>query len=241
MAKERMINTKFWIDGYISNLDPIEKLLYLYLLTNPNSTIAGVYEVPVKSIAVDTGLDKEMVIKILARFENDDKVLYKNGWVAIKNFTKHQKDNPKINRGIELILQASPDWVIPYIYPTHRLSHSNSNSNTNTNSKIEEETSSSKEVSLIIKAFEVINPAVKNYYGNKTQRKACEDLIKSYGGDRIITIIEKTLPKSNTLPYFPSIVTPVQLRDKFAALENAINKYKSKETMDQKKAGPMYW
>ena len=34
MAKTRIINTRFWIDDYTSNLDPIEKLLFLYFLTN---------------------------------------------------------------------------------------------------------------------------------------------------------------------------------------------------------------
>ena len=35
MAKQRYINTKFWRDSYIEDLDPIEKLLFLYLLSNP--------------------------------------------------------------------------------------------------------------------------------------------------------------------------------------------------------------
>ena len=31
MAKKRYISTTFWRDEYVSNLDPIEKLLFLYL------------------------------------------------------------------------------------------------------------------------------------------------------------------------------------------------------------------
>ena len=63
-----MINTRFWIDDYISHLDPTEKLMFLYFLTNPLTDICGVYEIPLKNIALDTGIDKEMVEKIIKRF-----------------------------------------------------------------------------------------------------------------------------------------------------------------------------
>lgn len=97
MSKHRYINTKFWDDSYIINLDPIEKLMFLYFLTNPLTNIIGCYEISLKRIAFDTGIDKEMVLKILDRFKRDDKVLYSDGWIAIKNFIRNQKqsDNPK--------------------------------------------------------------------------------------------------------------------------------------------------
>lgn len=79
----------------------------------------------------------------------------------------------------------------------------------------------------LIKEFETINPASKRFYVNTTQRQACEDLIKEYGFERVKTVIQKTLPKTNTIPYFPTIITPVQLRDKWASLESAINKKRS--------------
>lgn len=226
MAKQRYVNTKFWIDDYISNLDPIEKLLFLYFLTNPYTDISGVYEIPLKSISTDTGIEKEMVIKILKRFERDVKIKYRDGWIAIKNFIKHQKENPKIDKGIKLSLAKSPQWVIDYIYSMDRLSHSNTNTNTNTNTNDSEP--SSQEIPLIIKAFENINPACSKFYGNKTQRGACQSLIDDYGLDRILVIIEKTLPKTNGMEFFPTITTPVQLRDKFVQLESAIRKHQSK-------------
>lgn len=73
MAKQRMINTRFWEDGYTANLDPIEKLLFLYFLTNTSTNICGFYEIPLKKIASDTGLDKDMVLKIIKRFTDDKK------------------------------------------------------------------------------------------------------------------------------------------------------------------------
>ena len=57
-----MVNTKFWDDTYIVTLDPIEKLLYLYFLTNPLTNICGIYEIQLRRVAFDTGIDKEVVV-----------------------------------------------------------------------------------------------------------------------------------------------------------------------------------
>ena len=122
MAKQRIVNTRFWEDYYVSNLDPTEKLLFLYFLTNPHTEICGIYEIPLKTVAVDTGLDKEMVEKIIARFSKDGKIFYIDGWICIKNFTKHQTINPSVEKGIQRCFSQVParvldrlgtDWVQP--------------------------------------------------------------------------------------------------------------------------------
>lgn len=134
MAKERMINTKFWDDSYIVTLDPIEKLLYLYFLTNPLTNICGIYEIQLRRVAFDTGIDKDMVQKIIDRFMVDKKIYYIQGWLAIKNFAKHQRDNPKVKKGIEIALKEVPKIVIDSLSIDYdSLSHSNSNSNSNSN------------------------------------------------------------------------------------------------------------
>ena len=141
ISKKRYIDTKFWDDNYIIDKDPIEKLLFLYLLTNTLTNIIGIYEISLKRIAFDTGIDNEMVDKILKRFEVDDKIKYENGWVALKNFTEHQLNNPKINTGIERLIKEVPDnlvkWVnIDYdrLSIDYELLHPNLNTNLNTNS-----------------------------------------------------------------------------------------------------------
>lgn len=138
MSKNRMVNTRFWEDGYTSNLDPIEKLLFLYLLTNTSTNISGIYEIPLKKIAVETGIEKDMVDKILKRFETDFKVFYRNGWVGLKNFIKHQNQNsPKIQKGIEIELRNAPNDLFELVIGKgmDTVSHLNSNSNLNSNPK----------------------------------------------------------------------------------------------------------
>ena len=63
-------------------------------------SICGIYEIAIRRIAFDTGIDKDMIVKILHRFERDNKILYKDGWIAIKNFIKHQAVNTNIKIGI---------------------------------------------------------------------------------------------------------------------------------------------
>ncbi len=99
---------------------------------------------------------------------------------------------------------------------------------------IEDETSSS-EIPLIIKSFETLNPASKKFYGNKTQREACKSLIETYRFERVISVIEKTLPKTNGLKFFPTITTPLQLMDKWTALESAVRKYQSEKQLSKNK------
>lgn len=114
--KNRMVNTKFWSDTYIANLDPLEKLLFLYFITNPYTNICGIYEIPLKQIALDTGIDRENLEKVLLpRFKKAAKVYYIQGWVYIKNFLKHQKASGNVQAGIENGMGQVPSEIMAKI------------------------------------------------------------------------------------------------------------------------------
>lgn len=89
---------------------------------------------------------------------------------------------------------------------------------------------SSAGVPLVIEMFSKINPACKNMYGNKTQRKACQDLIDTYSFDEVAKCIQNVLPITNQQEYLPTIMTPVQLRDKWTTLKAALTKRRNKVT-----------
>jgi phage replication O-like protein O len=77
-----------------------------------------------------------------------------------------------------------------------------------------------------------VDPKNKSYYGNKTQRAACDFLIEEYGLEEVknrIKIVEKT----NGEPYFPTVTTPVQLRDKWVQLEKAIIRHQKESGKNQ--------
>lgn len=141
MAKQRIVNTRFWDDAYIARLNPTEKLLFLYLLTSPLTTIAGVYELPVKRVAFDTGLPAKEIEHGFSKLERDGKIIRLEDWVAIVNFIKHQTLNPKVRQGIVLELRRSPVELVSQLpaavqslsADSDRLAHSNSNLNSNIN------------------------------------------------------------------------------------------------------------
>ena len=142
MAKQRYINTRFWQDNYISNLDPSEKLLFLYCLTSPSTNISGAYEIPLKIIAADTGFDKDMILKIFARFEKDNKIIYKDGWLFIVNFIKHQSSKSvSVQIGINENLKDAPQWIKDRVWGGcgEGVIYSNLNSNLNSNSNLNDE------------------------------------------------------------------------------------------------------
>jgi len=93
MSKLRSVNTHFWSDNFIIELDPIEKLLFLYLLTNEKTNMLGIYEIHLRRISFDTGIDSNMLMKIFDRFESAKKAKYCEGFAILPNFLKNQKFN----------------------------------------------------------------------------------------------------------------------------------------------------
>jgi len=114
MEKNRYVNTKFWYDTYISNLDPLEKLLFLYFITNQYTNICGFYEIPLRQIALDTGIDKENLEKVLLpRLAKAKKIYYLDGWICVRNCLKHQNlNNSKIMAGIKQEIAQIPQEIL---------------------------------------------------------------------------------------------------------------------------------
>lgn len=143
MAKVRMVNTRFWNDYFISELDPIEKLLFIYFITNEHTNICGVYELPLKISAVETGIDSSMFQKILPRLK--PKIYYLNGWVIINNFPKYQSMNlPKVKLGFQEAVKNIPNKIKEFMakerldycqYIANELATGNSDSDSDSDSK----------------------------------------------------------------------------------------------------------
>lgn len=137
-----MINTRFWSDGFIrEKLNPLDRYLFLYFLTNEKTNICGVYELPMSTMASETGIDVEMLKKMLPRFRT--KVHYIDGWVYIRNFQKHQSTaSTTVQKGIEIEMAKIPlhikdkmKMIEEKLYPMDRVSgpiiYLNLNSNLN--------------------------------------------------------------------------------------------------------------
>lgn len=109
--KLRAINTHFWDDPYIMDLDPIEKLTYAYLFTNSLCNLVGIYEIAIKRVAFDTGIDRDMVLRLFERFEKDGKIKYIDGFIIIHNFMKNQNYNANMMKGAKHIFEQLPETI----------------------------------------------------------------------------------------------------------------------------------
>lgn len=86
----RTVDTCTWDDPWVTELEPLDKLLFFYLLTNRRSTACGAYEITLRAIAFETGLTTRRVMDGLARLR--PKIIW---WpthqvVFVRNFFKHQ-------------------------------------------------------------------------------------------------------------------------------------------------------
>ena len=97
MANYRQTHVKMWRDSWFIELPVDAKLCWIYLFTNENSTLAGLYEITLRQIAFDTCLNLDRVKEILAKFEADNKLMYANSIIWIYNMEKyHSQGSPKI-------------------------------------------------------------------------------------------------------------------------------------------------
>ena len=107
--KLRSVNTRFWDDTFISELNPSEKLLFLYLLTNPLTNLLGIYEVSLKRISFDTGLKSDAIQKGFERFGRVKKVFFVDGFIILPNFLKNQRLNTNMKIGITKLFNQLPN------------------------------------------------------------------------------------------------------------------------------------
>ena len=154
MANYRQIHTQIWRDNWFLDLEADEKLLFIYLFSNDNSNLAGIYELHERIIQLETGLDRKRINEIITKLEGDGKVFYRDGVVWIVNMQKyHSNAGEKVRRNIELIIEGIPDCEVKEKYCIYNgielentlseikdtLSYSKSKSKLKSKSKTEEE------------------------------------------------------------------------------------------------------
>ena len=65
MPKYRPVYTKIWKDRDFLKAGKDAKLLFLYFITNESITNSGIYEIPIKTISVETGIPCSTVEQLL--------------------------------------------------------------------------------------------------------------------------------------------------------------------------------
>jgi hypothetical protein len=117
MSVQRYISSSFWSDDWVDSLSAREKLLYMYLLTNENTTVAGVYKITVKRIKDDTGISREEVVAALDKFTKDKKAFYIDEYIIIPKWPKHQKlgERGKLRLAVNALLKSLPRKIKKFL------------------------------------------------------------------------------------------------------------------------------
>lgn len=152
MAEYRTIHTKMWRDSWYSELDVEGKLLWVYLITNQAASLTGIYHLPIRYAAFETGLGPERVETLLAQFVLSGKIEYENEIIWIHKMRKYQAQNessPKIKPRIEKDLAEIPDCKIKRMYIEQYSidtvlvsSHTEQDTDTDTETETEQDTDS---------------------------------------------------------------------------------------------------
>ena len=120
------IHSRFWSDGFVRQLNALDRYLFLYLLSNGRAKLSGIYELPLDLMASESGIDeKDLRLSMLQRLE--PKIFYREGWVIIVNYPKHRiGGGNKYAQGVKANFEELPSKIQALAesigYPIHTLS-----------------------------------------------------------------------------------------------------------------------
>lgn len=88
---DRSITTGFWDHDDVQGLAPLDKSIYLYLMTAPGSHICGLYICTFDTIAFHTKWQVSEVRESIARLCKKKRIVYDESLVFVRNMSKWQK------------------------------------------------------------------------------------------------------------------------------------------------------
>lgn len=241
---------KFYGQDYLSDpkmlsLSASERSCWITLLcyssVNDNGMITFISE---DQLMLQAGLwvtsdEWDRTIGVLKKLEKMEMITIDNEVITVKNWQKRQETNLTSYERVKRFRQKKQEDNAMITLEENRIDKNRIDKNrinTNTPAKkdrIGKVTSNvnvaeeNKAIPLVIDLFKEINPSYKKLFGNKTQRKAVQNLLERVGFEQLQKVI-LLLPRTNKMPYLPTITTPLQLEDKWASLEAGLTKVKLK-------------
>jgi hypothetical protein len=112
MDIRRSINTRIWSDPWVEKLPPEEKLVWIYLLTNRDTNLLGIYEISLNRISYETGIELKRIETIIQSFEKVRKAFYWFGRVFLPNWMKNQSMNTNMLKSAKQLYSELPNELI---------------------------------------------------------------------------------------------------------------------------------
>lgn len=211
--------------------------LYMWLLDHVTSVdendigkVLGGKQILDEEIATELGVSKHSVVrwrKKLTAYPYIKATRTPRG-ISYRIFKTHKRFGNREVPKSQFISEGSAKIAVAGEVPKSQFQYKTEQPRQNNNKDTSEQSSQDHKLTAeVIKAMESVDIKNQTYYGNKTQRSAAEFLVKHYGFDEVKKRISY-LPQTNKIPYFPTITTPVQLRDKWVQLEDSVAKERAK-------------
>lgn len=91
MARYSSFQRAFWQDDFVLELSPEEKFFYIYLFTNEQVTMCGIYKFSKKIACFETGYNLDTINKLIRRFIDYGKIVYSEETqeICLVNFIKN--------------------------------------------------------------------------------------------------------------------------------------------------------
>jgi hypothetical protein len=207
MAVYRQIQTTFWQDAFVLSLTPEEKYFYIYLFTNSKTKQCGIYELPLQIAQIETGYNRETVVKLIQKFIEFGKVKYDwhNSELLLVNWMKYNPvRNPLIKKCVDSELSdvKNPDFI--EFFNTHTNGYCNKNKNNNKKKKNNNNKSVSASPPVVLPQaldndrfrqtwdeFKRMRAEIKKPLRDTAERKQLEALAK-HGLDTAIKMVEQS-------------------------------------------------
>lgn len=115
--ESRIVKTKFWQDEKTQSLTIEAKLLFIYLITCPHIGKTGVFELADSYILLETGLNKEQLIKAKKELEEKKRAFFFNSWIFVVNALKHTRYDIGVKTSVGFVkeLENLPQNIKAYI------------------------------------------------------------------------------------------------------------------------------
>lgn len=114
--KTRIIKTKFWTDEKVGELEPVSKLLFIYLITSQYIGLCSIFECSDRTISFYTGLNSEKLGAAQEKLENMGRVYFYRSWVWVVNAERHNRylKSPLNATAYKRDLAEVPEEVMSY-------------------------------------------------------------------------------------------------------------------------------
>lgn len=118
--KTRIIQTRFYKDGLVAEMDLLTQHLFMYLLTCEHINISGIFELPDRYIMLESKLTPRQLEAAKTELEGMGRVKFYEGWVYVVNAEKNNayRNSPKNESAYQKELKKIPDEVKGYFFDT---------------------------------------------------------------------------------------------------------------------------